>query len=158
MLVSHLPIAIMKRLLHLLKERYGQKHKIINAYMKSLLDLPALQSNLLSLKEFYDTTESYIRGLESLRQQEETFGTMLIPILMDKLPSNVKINITRANGSDRWTLESLRRCILHEITILEAGQTKTTLDFVQQEPFMPLLQLLRIRNHEIQTFTLKQRI
>ena len=114
----------------LLTERYGQKHKIINAYMKSLLDLPAPQSNLSSLREFYDTAESYIRGLESLGQQEETFGTMLIPILMDKLPSNVKINITRANGSDRWTLESLRQCILHEITILEAGSVDSSLNSV----------------------------
>ena len=39
----------------LLRERYGQKHKIINAYMKSLLNLSAPQSNLFSLREFYDT-------------------------------------------------------------------------------------------------------
>ncbi|XP_048770094.2 uncharacterized protein LOC125676243 [Ostrea edulis] len=113
-----------------LRERYGQKHKIINAYMKSLLDLSPPQSNLFSLREFYDTAESYIRGLESLGQEEETFGTMLIPILMDKLPSDLKINITRHNGSDHWTLESLRRCILHEITILEAGSSNSSLNNV----------------------------
>ncbi|XP_056001802.1 uncharacterized protein LOC130048776 [Ostrea edulis] len=114
----------------LLRERYGQKHRIINAYMKSLLKLSPPQSNLFSLRELYDTAESYIRGLESLGQEEETFGTMLIPILMDKLPSDVKINITRHNGSDHWTLESLRRCILHEITILEAGSSNSSLNNV----------------------------
>jgi hypothetical protein len=114
----------------LLKERHGQKHKIKNAYMKTWSNLPTPQPNLSRLREFYDTTGSYIRGLESLGQQEESFGTMLIPILMDKLPSDAKINITRAYGSDHWTLESLRRCILHEITILEAGSYNSSLNNV----------------------------
>ena len=40
--------------LKLLKERYGQPHKISNAYMQALLDIPAPSYNLYSLRNYYD--------------------------------------------------------------------------------------------------------
>ncbi|XP_069139306.1 uncharacterized protein [Argopecten irradians] len=68
--------------------------------------------------------ESYIRGLESLGQCEESFGSLLIPIIKNKLPPNVRQNITRDNGGDNWELKSLREAIGKEICILEAGETE----------------------------------
>ena len=48
----------------LLKERFGNASKVINAHMQSLLDLPNPKYELASLQPFYDTMESHIRGLE----------------------------------------------------------------------------------------------
>ena len=51
--------------LALLKERFGQSHKIVNAHMQSLLALPSPSNNLSSLCSFYDSVENHIRGLSA---------------------------------------------------------------------------------------------
>ena len=109
----------------LLKERFGQPHKITNAYMQALLDLPAPQYNLISLRNYYDKQEAYIRGLESLGRSGDSYGALLIPIILNKLPSAVRQNLARENGTDNWELKGLRYGILKEITILEAGEKRT---------------------------------
>ncbi|CAC5416676.1 unnamed protein product [Mytilus coruscus] len=86
--------------IELLKNRYGQTHKIINAYMRSLLDMPVPDERLQSLRAFYDKCEAYIRGLESLGQCQEMFGSLLIPVILGKLPPDFRKNITQDNGSD----------------------------------------------------------
>ena len=106
----------------LLINRYGQKHKIVNAYMKALLDLPAPLETLESLRNFSDKSEAYIRGLESLGQCQDMYGSLLIPVILGKLPVAVKSNITRENGNDDWTLDNLRIAIQKEIAIKESSQ------------------------------------
>ena len=63
----------------LLKDRFGQKHKIINAHMQSLLDLPSPTLSVGSLRIFYDKMESSIRDLESL-QQCHTYALIWCPV------------------------------------------------------------------------------
>jgi hypothetical protein len=45
----------------LLYERYGQKDRSIQTYMKALLEVPAPMYTVQSVRKFYDTTETYIR-------------------------------------------------------------------------------------------------
>ena len=49
-----------------LKERFGQIHKITNAHMSALLELPHLSNTCDSLRSFYDAMETNIRALEAL--------------------------------------------------------------------------------------------
>ena len=49
----------------LLKEHYGQQHKIIDAQMQNLIDLPSPSLTLSSLRIFHDKMETSIRGLEA---------------------------------------------------------------------------------------------
>ena len=107
---------------HLLSERFGQAHKIKNVYMQNLLELPPPTSKISSLKQFYDKLESYIRGLEALGHHENDYDSLLIPVLQSKLPSEVRKNLTRENGSDEWTLSKLRCAIRKEIQIQESGE------------------------------------
>ncbi|VDI24794.1 Hypothetical predicted protein [Mytilus galloprovincialis] len=75
----------------LLVNRFGKSHKIVNAYMKALLDLPAPSyTQLDSIRNFSDKSEVYIRGLESLGQCQDTYGSLLIPVMLGKLPISVK--------------------------------------------------------------------
>ena len=74
----------------LIRERSGQEHKIINANIQSMIDLPAPTSNTDSLRNFSDRIECGIRGLKSLGTYESSFGTILTPIIYNKLPSDVR--------------------------------------------------------------------
>ena len=63
------------RAVDLLRERYGQHCKIIHATMQALLKLPAPTPSVASLRLFYDKMETYIRGLESLGQHQDMYGS-----------------------------------------------------------------------------------
>ncbi|XP_070535064.1 uncharacterized protein [Ptychodera flava] len=52
---------------------------------------------------------------------------LLIPIILEKLPANVRKQISRDKGDEAWTLTSLRESIQREIEADRAGET--TIDF-----------------------------
>ena len=108
--------------IQLLKERFAQPHQIINAHMEALLNSPSPTDHLSSLRPFYDLVETHIKGLESLGKKTETYGAILVPIIQRKLPNGIKRNLARQNGNKEWQLDNLRKTILNEIEILEAGQ------------------------------------
>jgi transposase InsO family protein len=110
-----------KNAIDLLHERFGQSHKIIDSYMQSLLDLPIPNNSVTSLRSFHDRMENYIRGLESLGECQGSYGDLLVPIIMKKLPSELRRNLAREHGNVRWQIQDLRSAIAREINILEAG-------------------------------------
>ena len=116
----------------LLHDRYGQDHKIIRNYMQALLDVPAPVYTLDSLRQFYDQTEIYVRGLDSLGHTENTYGNLLIPVILNKLPAETRRNIVRDNGSDqsgiflRLDMRYVRKCLYKKLVNLQhTGIRKT---------------------------------
>lgn len=110
------------RAIELLTERFGKKHRIVQSHMHALLQLPAPSKHLSSLREYYDSLEVYVRGLEALGEDQQNYGSLLITNILSKLPAEVRQNITRQNGNDDWIIGDLRRALHKEITILESGQ------------------------------------
>ncbi|XP_052087852.1 uncharacterized protein LOC127724889 [Mytilus californianus] len=107
----------------LLKERYGQTQTIINAYMQNLLELTHPSLTPHSIRAFYDKMESCIRGLESLGQSQDTFGSLLVPIIFGKLPDEMKKLMTREHGKQNWDIRSLREAIGKEMYVQETGNS-----------------------------------
>ena len=105
----------------LLTQRYGQSHKIVQAHMQALLEINTPTNTLSSLQLYYDTIESHIRGLAALGKTEESYGTMLVPIILGKLPSDVCRNLAREHGNAEWTISQVKEAILKEISILDCG-------------------------------------
>ena len=105
----------------LLKQRFGQPYKIVNAHMQALLTLPNPVNTLSSLQTFYDSIESHIRGLTSLGKSPESYGALLTPIILGKLPNDIRKNLAREHSNVEWTLDDLRSNLLKEIQILETG-------------------------------------
>lgn len=110
-------------LVDLLRERFGRKPKIIAAYMRALYTLQKPEGHLKSLRSFYDLLESYVRGLESLGKPPDTYGDLLVCILLDKLPGEVRKNVARQHDQDEFTLDQLRNALKGEIRVMEAGQS-----------------------------------
>ncbi|XP_070543778.1 uncharacterized protein [Ptychodera flava] len=106
----------------LLKERYGQTHLIVDAHMTALWNLQKPTNDAQSLRNFFDSIESHVRGLQSLGKEERTYGELLVPLIREKLPQNIRKQIARDHGNSAWTLSELRQAILHEINALQAGK------------------------------------
>ena len=118
-----------KEAMTLLRERYGQPHKVRSALMKALWELPKPAEDIVSLRTFYDCLQSYIRGLAALGKTEESYGDLLVPIIIEeKLPSNLRQLIAREHGNKEWTLTELRHSINREIDAMEAGDVPHTIE------------------------------
>ena len=65
----------------LLKDRYGQSQRIINAHVQALLDLPKPVNKLTSLQLFHDTVASHVRCLQSLGKSPNSLETLLVPMI-----------------------------------------------------------------------------
>ena len=106
----------------LLTDRFGQPHKVIDAHMQALLDITSPDTQLESLQKFYDTLETHIRALASLGKAQETYGDLLIPIILGKLPNEIRRNLARDHTSPDWTIDQLQNALQKELRILEAGK------------------------------------
>ena len=74
----------------LLQDRYGKPQHIISAHMEKIIKLPACSGEKpLALRYVYDKVNVNIRGLDSLGIRSDHYGSLLIPIIMTKLPQEL---------------------------------------------------------------------
>jgi hypothetical protein len=107
-----------RQALDVLSERYGQPHKITNAYMQMLMDLPAPKS-IPNIRVYINKIETYMRSLESLGTYPDTYAALLVPTIMKKLPQEFLREITRQNGGDHWDIRTICRAIKTELAVYE---------------------------------------
>ena len=60
-----------------------------------------------------------MRGLESLGIKASQYGSFLIPVIMSKLPDEVKLHIARVSVKDVWEVEELMTAIKKEVEARE---------------------------------------
>lgn len=128
--ISRLPLTEenYKKATELLKERFGKPQNLTNAYMESLSKIHAPSSESKNLREFYDTCEANIRGLETLGVMTESYGSLLIPILLKKIPEEICCLIFRTDLLADSSLDRLRVTIRQEIETREKGHTSSLED------------------------------
>lgn len=73
-----------------LSARYGQRHKILDAHMRALLERPSPSNSLASLPIFYDSVESYVQGLVSFREIWAVDGEPLVLVKLGKRQGQVQ--------------------------------------------------------------------
>jgi len=79
--------------------------------------------------------DSYIRGLSSLGESEASYGDLLVPIIMNKLTTEVRCNLAREHSNNQWILSDLMAALRREIRVLESAphnvvpKTSTTAAF-----------------------------
>ena len=93
----------------LLKERYDEASKLVDAHMKALIGISSPANTLVALQQFHDSVEGHVRSLQSLGTPPEQYESMLVPMLQSKLSPGTLRNLARANGTEQWTLTSHRR-------------------------------------------------
>ena len=71
------------------------------------------------LRKFHDSCESNIRALKTLGVQTDSCGSLLIQILLKKLPEQLRCTILRTNPLADCSLNDLRTALCHEIDTRE---------------------------------------
>ncbi|XP_066930926.1 uncharacterized protein [Clytia hemisphaerica] len=110
-----------KEAIEILCERYGNEQVLISSHMQSLLRIQKIRSkdNIKSLRTLYNHVESCVRNLKALKLEAKGYGSLLIPILKEKLPDELKIVISRKFGSSIWTLDLLLTYLNEELRAQE---------------------------------------
>ena len=76
-----------------------------SARMDNLLRLsPCTSDGPQRLGYLYGQVQVQIRGLESLGVAAEDYGQLLVPIIMSKLPSEIRLQISRDTDKEKWSL------------------------------------------------------
>lgn len=77
-----------------------------------------------------------MRSLSSLGKGNDSYGALLVPIILGKLPTDTKKNIAWDHENREWTISDLQDAILKEIHILELG-IQSTNTLTTQLPAIP---------------------
>ena len=88
--------------------------------MDELLKLPACAGEKTQqLRAIYDKVCVNVRGLEALGVGAEQYGSFLIPVIMAKLPVEIRLQVARITTNDVWKIEELLQIIKGEVEARE---------------------------------------
>ena len=112
----------------ILNRRFGNKQQLVNNHMEGLLNIDAvtLHYNIKGLRHLYEVVESQIRGLKSLGISAESYGNLLSSILMNKLPQELRLIISREIQHDKWEIEQIMEIIEREVDARERASSLVT--------------------------------
>ena len=128
--------------IEILKKRFGDEQKIISAHMEILLKLTPVHNGKETgkLRKLYYEIEVRIRGLQSMGIQADSYGTLLVPVLLSKLPDDVKLEISRGVEDGKWNLDDLLKKLIAEITARKRCTTtpvNSAISFGPKKPARP---------------------
>lgn len=86
----------------LLTERFGKRDILINSHLNNLLNIPPLRNSndLIRFRTIVDKCQTQIRSLESLGVVSSTYGSILCPILLKLLPSDLVLAFNKIESPD----------------------------------------------------------
>ena len=109
--------------IEILHGRFGTKMVVISSHMDALMKLQDIKSigDTKGLRMLYDKIETHIRSLRALGIDSENYGCMLIPIIMARMPTDLKLLITRQLDphSEKWDIDELLKLFQNELTARE---------------------------------------
>ena len=124
--------------------------------MESLFKIHAPSSDTKNLREFYDLCKANIRGLETLGVKTESYGSLLILILLKKIPGDVGYLVFRADPLADSSLDRLKVAIRQEIETREKSRISSLEDSTSvatdEEVFIPTAGALLTNAQEKQRF------
>ena len=81
---------------------------MISSHIDALLKLQASSSgDIRSIRRLYDTIESHIRGLKTLGVKSESYGCLLVPVIMNKIPEEMRLIVSRNFDQSTWDVDSM---------------------------------------------------
>jgi hypothetical protein len=114
--------------IEILKARFGNEQILISAHMESLMRISKIASrdNIKELRMLYNHVESCVRNLKSLKLDTSGYGSLLIPILKDRLHDEITMIISRKFGEEIWTLDKVMEYFNSELRAQENCSASTS--------------------------------
>ena len=127
--VSGLPLtaANYDAAVELLKERYGRKEKIVFHHVQDLLALDVKSTaTVKELWRFYNAMKTHVRSLEALGIGADQYGVILTPLILSRLPTELRMEWAREGDTHERDLNFLMQFLKTEIERRERSQVFTS--------------------------------
>ena len=110
----------------LLKERFGNKQKIINAYIEKLNRVRFVSNvDASSLRSFHDYIKIQKEALKGIGVDSKTYETLLVPQLLAKLPEAFRMKIIEECGcQNQISLDDFLTAISKQVELRECCQMR----------------------------------
>ena len=113
----------------ILEQRYGNVQIIVNSHMEELIKLPQVVTDKQTkkIRQLYDQIETNLRSLRSLGVKPESYGCLLVPILISKLPPTLNLHLSRKfdSSTDVWQVKNIMEELRKELEARErCGDTE----------------------------------
>ena len=106
-------------------------------------------SNVIESKELYDRIENNIRALKTVGIQQEHFGSFLIPIILEKIPNIIRLQISRQLRKENWNIDEFLQCINQEITARESYEF-LKMEKVKRKTVFQTVHYIVLENYHVQ--------
>ena len=107
----------------LLQERFGKPQHIISAHMEELIKIPPCSGDRpAALRFVYNKINVNIRGLASMGIDSGQYGSLLIPVIMTKLPQDLRLHVARETDKEVWEIDELMSLLRKEVEAREATE------------------------------------
>ena len=107
----------------ILKERYGRKERIIFTHIQELLNISIPSKCSISmLWSLNDTLQAHMRSLDSLGIKGDQYGVILTPLVLSRLPVEMRLEWARDGEKHESDLPFLMKFINTEIKRRERSQ------------------------------------
>ena len=108
--------------LDILSSHFGNKQIIISLYMENLTKLPTVV-NITDIKKIIlDQLDMNIRGLEALGISSDSYGELLLAIVMKKISEEMRLTLTRQFKGKQLNLGIVLESFGAEVTAREQIQ------------------------------------
>ena len=106
----------------ILQDCFGKPQQIISAHMDEIIKLqPSHNDRPASLGYVFDQISVHVRGLASLEISTEQYGSLLIPVVMSKLPNEIRLQVAHTTTDEIWKIEELLQTIKKEVEARETS-------------------------------------
>ena len=72
-----------------------------------------------------DFAETKHQVLKALGAEQDTYAAIVVPLLVEKLPEQLRLTITRGEDHHEWDLEQLLQTLGHEVELREEYNKNT---------------------------------
>ena len=108
----------------ILKKRFERTERIIFSHIEELLNISVLKQHRLSvLWELNDKLQAHVRSLKVWGITGEQYGVLLCPVILSRLPPDLRLEWARESENREGDLEWLLEFLHNEISRRERSQS-----------------------------------
>ena len=113
---------------NLLQERFGRKERIIFAHIQELLNIQVCSATkqmprVATLWKLLDDLQAHVRSLEALGVTGPEYGIFLTPVILSRLPQDIRMEWSREGEGHESDLEWLLKFLQKELRRRERSET-----------------------------------
>ena len=107
--------------IEMLHERSANPQILVSAQMQKFVLLPSVKNrpDVAGLRKLFDQVESSLRNLKSLKVETNSYGSLLVPLLNEKLPNDMRERAAREFDNNTWSSDDMLNFLKRELEAKE---------------------------------------